>query len=75
MAPEHLMALLEAWVRRGWIRPLDLAFTRFLYRQQPDAHGLVLLAATLTSHQLGRGHVCLDLAGTLAEPEAVLLLA
>lgn len=74
MAPERLFPLLETWMRRGWIRPLDLAFTRFLHRRQPDADGLVLLAAALTSHQLGRGHVCLDLDGTLAEPEAVLSL-
>jgi exodeoxyribonuclease V alpha subunit len=74
MAPDTLLCLLETWMRRGWIRPLDLAFTRFLHRQHPDAHALVLLAAALASHQLGRGHVCLDLAGTLAQPEAVLLL-
>jgi exodeoxyribonuclease V alpha subunit len=74
MEPERLFPLLEAWVRHGWLRPLDLAFTRFLHRQQPDAAGLVLLAAALASHQLDRGHVCLDLAGTLAAPETILLL-
>lgn len=74
MKPERLYPLLDAWMGHGWIRPLDLAFARFLHRQQPDADGLVLLAAALTSHQLGRGHVCLDLAGTLAEPETILLL-
>jgi exodeoxyribonuclease V alpha subunit len=74
MTPEHLLPLLEAWVRRGWIRPLDLAFARFLRQRQPDAAGLVLLAAALASHQLGRGHVCLDLAVTLDAPETILLL-
>ena len=74
MEPERLYPLLDAWMGHGWIRPLDLAFTRFLHRQQPDTDGLVLLAAALASHQLGRGHVCLDLAGTLAEPETILLL-
>jgi exodeoxyribonuclease V alpha subunit len=74
MEPERLYPLLDAWMGHGWIRPLDLAFTRFLHRQQPDTGGLVLLAAALVSHQLGRGHVCLDLAGTLAEPETILLL-
>jgi exodeoxyribonuclease V alpha subunit len=74
MTPDALFPLLEAWLRRGWIRPLDLAFTRFLHLQQPDADGLTLLAAALASHQLGRGQVCLDLAGALARPEAVLLL-
>ena len=74
MTPERLLPLLEAWVRRGWIRPLDLAFARFLHQRQPDAAGLVLLAAALASHQLGRGQVCLDLATTLCAPETILLL-
>jgi exodeoxyribonuclease V alpha subunit len=74
MAPDRLFPLLEAWMRHGWIRPLDLAFARFLKRQQPAAEDLVLLAAALASHQLGRGHVCLDLAGTLEKPETILML-
>lgn len=59
---EHL---LEQWRTLGWLRALDIAFVRFL-RQQAESAGqpaepLLLLAAALTSHQLGRGHVCLDL--------------
>jgi exodeoxyribonuclease V alpha subunit len=35
---------------------------------------LLLLAAALASHQLGHGHVCLDLQQTLAEPDFALSL-
>ena len=34
----------------------------------------MLLAAALTSHQLGHGHVCLDLEATLGAPDAALSL-
>jgi exodeoxyribonuclease V alpha subunit len=74
MESDSLLPLLEAWAGRGWIRPLDLAFARFLHQQAPDAPRSVLLGATLASHQLGRGQVCLDLATALADPESLLQL-
>jgi exodeoxyribonuclease V alpha subunit len=46
----------------------------FLAREVPDAPAPLLLAAALASHQLGRGHVCLDLAATLAAPDLALSL-
>ena len=58
---EDLLLLLERWVERGWLRALDKAFVAFLADLDPAADSLVLLAAALTSHQLGHGHVCLDL--------------
>jgi exodeoxyribonuclease V alpha subunit len=61
MSSDPLFSVLETWVAQGGLRPLDLAFAGFLKEQQPDAADLVLLAAVLVSHQLGRGHVCLDL--------------
>ncbi|WP_296265359.1 exodeoxyribonuclease V subunit alpha [Pseudomonas sp. UBA6562] len=69
-----LFALLERWVGRGWLRALDLALVRFLDEQAAGEQPLVLLATALTSHQLGHGHVCLDLAQTLAEPDFALSL-
>ena len=69
-----LLELLDTWVDCGWLRALDLAFTRFLHQEVPAASPALLLAAALTSHQLGRGHVCLDLAAALREPHAVLSL-
>lgn len=65
---------LEAWTTAGWLRPLDWAFGRFLWTEAPDASPWLIMAATLASHQLGRGHVCLDLAATLKDPALALSL-
>ncbi|MCP1316015.1 exodeoxyribonuclease V subunit alpha, partial [Halomonas sp. 707D7] len=72
--PQALLDLLERWVARGWLRDLDRALARFLLNEAPDAPALLLLAAALASHQLGRGHVCLELAATLAAPDFALSL-
>jgi exodeoxyribonuclease V alpha subunit len=69
-----LLLLLARWVERGWLRALDKAFVAFLSELDPQADPLVLLAAALTSHQLGHGHVCLDLYETLKEPDFALSL-
>ena len=66
--------LLGRWVERGWLRALDKAFVGFLHELAPQADPLVLLAAALTSHQLGHGHVCLDLFETLKAPDFALSL-
>ncbi|VVN35507.1 RecBCD enzyme subunit RecD [Pseudomonas fluorescens] len=71
---EDLLVLLTRWVERGWLRALDKAFVAFLHELAPDDDPLVLLAAALTSHQLGHGHVCLDLFETLKEPDFALSL-
>ncbi|NYT66686.1 exodeoxyribonuclease V subunit alpha [Alcaligenaceae bacterium] len=63
-----MQALLDGWVEHAWLRELDAAFARFLWTEVPDAHPLLILAAALASHQLGRGHACLDLAATLNDP-------
>jgi exodeoxyribonuclease V alpha subunit len=70
----NLFNLLDAWVERGWLKPLDRAFARFLQQQCPESSQPVLLAAALASHQLGRGHICLDLQATLADPDVALSL-
>ncbi|WP_084155656.1 exodeoxyribonuclease V subunit alpha [Halomonas halocynthiae] len=72
--PEALFELLNQWVARGWLRALDRAFAAFLLREVNDTHPLLLLAAALASHQLGRGHVCLDLSQTLLAPDLALSL-
>ncbi|MDN8070201.1 exodeoxyribonuclease V subunit alpha [Burkholderia vietnamiensis] len=71
---EQMERLLAEWVACGWLREVDAAFARFLASEAPDAHALLLLAAALASHQLGRGHACLDLQATLADPAFVLSL-
>lgn len=69
-----LLQLLARWVERGWLRALDKAFVGFLHELDPQSDPLVLLAAALTSHQLGHGHVCLDLFETLKAPDFALSL-
>ncbi|CAM2153757.1 exodeoxyribonuclease V subunit RecD [Pararobbsia alpina] len=70
----RMQALLASWVDHGWLRRVDLAFADFLARELPDAPPLLLLGAALASHQLGRGHACLDLAATLENPSFALSL-
>ncbi|WP_119157536.1 exodeoxyribonuclease V subunit alpha [Caldimonas tepidiphila] len=69
-----MLALIERWAERGWLRELDAAFARFLDREVQGAPRMLLLAAALASHQLGRGHVCLDLEQTLIDPGLALSL-
>ncbi|MBX8537562.1 exodeoxyribonuclease V subunit alpha [Pseudomonas cichorii] len=71
---DDLLLLLDRWVERGWLRALDRAFVAFLGELDPHADSRVLLAAALSSHQLGHGHVCLDLYETLKEPDFALSL-
>jgi exodeoxyribonuclease V alpha subunit len=71
---DDLLLLLERWVERGWLRALDRAFVGFLSGLDAEADPLVLMAAALTSHQLGHGHVCLDLHETLKAPDFALSL-
>jgi exodeoxyribonuclease V alpha subunit len=73
-AHSEIRNTLEAWSEAGWLRPLDWAFGRFLWTEAPAASPWLIMAATLASHQLGRGHVCLDLASTLEDPALALSL-
>lgn len=70
----QLFSLLDAWVDKGWLRALDSALATFFAELDEHAEPLVLLATALASHQLGHGHVCLDLAATLANPDFALSL-
>ncbi len=72
--PLEMFDLLERWAARGWVREIDLALVRFLRREVPDMAPPLMLAAALVSHQLGRGHVCLDLEATLADSYTALSL-
>lgn len=70
----ELLAALRAWVEAGWLREVDHAFAGFLASQAPGAHARGVLAAALASHQLGRGHVCLDLGALAADAKDTLAL-
>jgi len=69
-----VLAQVDRWVDAGWLRELDRAFAHFLQREDGAADALLLLAAALASHQLGRGHACLVLDAALADPLQVLAL-
>ena len=51
---------------------LDRALADFLQSQVPSADPRHLCLAALTSHQMGRGHTCLDLQALQAQPAALL---
>ncbi|MCK9512020.1 MAG: exodeoxyribonuclease V subunit alpha [Pigmentiphaga sp.] len=70
----ELERVLQAWMAARWLRPLDLAFATWLGREVPAASPWLLLAAALASHQLGRGHGCLDIGDMLRDPAGVLAL-
>ncbi|MFO8142996.1 MAG: exodeoxyribonuclease V subunit alpha [Marinobacter sp.] len=75
---EQTDALLQQWQQAQWLRPLDVGFAR-LIRALSEEQGeppqpLVLLLAALASHQVGRGHVCIDLANLLADAGTTLSL-
>ncbi|MFT0211175.1 exodeoxyribonuclease V subunit alpha [Pseudomonas sp. F1_0610] len=72
--PELSLQLLNQWVDLGWLRPLDKAFADFLWQLDPSVSGLTLIASALVSFQVSRGHICLDLAGTLDNPNFALAL-
>ena len=81
LALQHTGALLEqlgAWQQAGWIRPLDVRFAQLIQdlsnEQDKAPTPLVLLLAALVSHQVGRGHVCVDLATLMADATATLSL-
>ena len=69
-----MLRQLDRWVEQGWLRELDRVFARFLAREAEDADPLLLLAAALASHQLGRGHACLQLDAALADSARSLAL-
>lgn len=71
---EALLTLLDEWLVAGWIRALDVALVKLLAKLDPDAAPLVLLATALVSHQLGHGHICLDLPSVLRDPDLALLM-
>lgn len=74
MTAARVWQVLERWQAQGWIRALDLALVRMLADLDPTASVELLLGACMASHQLGRGHICLDLEVTLRDPDAALSL-
>jgi exodeoxyribonuclease V alpha subunit len=69
-----MLADLQRWVERGWLRALDHAFAAFVSHHAPQADALLVLGAALASHQLGRGHACLDLRAVVEHADRTLSL-
>lgn len=66
---------LAQWREAGWLRRLDLAVVDFAKASSPKPLApLVQLALCLTSHQVGRGHLCLDWQACLADANGYLAL-
>lgn len=63
MRPDALPVSLDLAVAHGMLRPLDVAFARFLAAQDPAAPAALPLLGALASRQQADGHLCLDLAG------------
>lgn len=74
MRVEDMMRFLELWAEHRWFRDVDVALARFLWRQAPETSAETLLAAALTGHQLGKGHICLDLRSVMIAPDTELSL-
>ena len=71
---DNLMLLLNQWLDADWLRALDVALVKLLAQLEPHAEPLALFATALVSHQLGHGHICLDLHSVLRDPDLALLL-
>ena len=75
---EQTDALLQQWQQAQWVRPLDVGFARLirtLAEEQGERPGpIVVLLAALISHQVGRGHVCVDLDNLMADADGTLAL-
>ncbi|QSP95578.1 exodeoxyribonuclease V subunit alpha [Marinobacter salinisoli] len=73
-----MMTLLAQWRDSDWLRALDVEFARFLgqlsHEQAQPLEPVLILLSALVSHQVGRGHVCLDLDALLSDPRNTLAL-
>ena len=72
MTAAAALAQLARWRAAGWLRPLDLAFARFVHELDPGAPGSLLGAAALLTHLQADGHSCLPLQGWAEEAATML---
>jgi exodeoxyribonuclease V alpha subunit len=61
MSRDAMLSTLTDATARHVLRPLDLAFARFIAERDPQVEAHLLLMAALASRLLGDGHPCLDL--------------
>lgn len=57
-----MLKQLQHLMDHGVLRPLDLQFAKFIAQQEKNSDkNLIMLLSAITSHELGRGHVCIDI--------------
>jgi exodeoxyribonuclease V alpha subunit len=75
---DSALNMLDKWVELGWLRSLDHAFAEFVCTLSSENNdtptGQLAVLAGMVSHQVGRGHVCLDVSQLCADAEATLVL-
>jgi len=73
-----LQQTMELWLELDWIRAVDIQFAKQLIALTPiedsEQRESCLLALVLLSHQVGRGHVCIELSALFAEPDNYLAI-
>ena len=69
-----IRSILSNWADLGWIRAIDLELALHLSDIAPNTSAWVTLALAMTSHQLGRGHICIDLERVYSDPDRYLAL-
>ncbi|MCK8514969.1 exodeoxyribonuclease V subunit alpha [Methylonatrum kenyense] len=62
---------LQTWLTDGWLRATDLALAALLAEDGGEQDETVLLLAALVSHQVGGGHVRLDLRAAIDNPASL----
>lgn len=72
--PQVLLEQFQCWLELGWIKAIDFVLAKFMYQQSPKISSAVIFSIVLVSHQLGRGHVCLDLYNVLRSAKFLLSL-
>ncbi len=73
-AEYDLYEILELWLEAGWIRSIDMELALHLSELYGNQSAWAGLALVLVSHQLGRGHSCVDVNSLYKDPDRYLAL-
>ena len=70
----NLNEILELWLDAGWIRSIDMEVALHLSELYNNDSSCGALALVMVSHQLGRGHSCVDVHSLYEDPDRYLAL-
>ena len=73
-APVDIRGQIQLWEEAGWIRTLDLELALMLADTMQLDDDWPLLLVVFASHQLGRGHSCVDPVSIYSDPDRYLAL-